>query len=175
MTCIIGIETEKGILMGCDSAAASGWDVHATRLKKVFRRGEFLIGYTASFRMGQLLQYKLNVGPQGSEQDDLEYLATTFIDAVRECLKNGGFAKVENERQEGGQFLVGYRGRLYEVDSDFQVNSSQDGYMAIGCGAPYALGNLYSNKGNMLTALEAAEHFSNGVRRPFYTRGLNDE
>ena len=32
--------------------------------KKVFHNGEFIMGFTDSFRMGQLLQYKLQIPPQ---------------------------------------------------------------------------------------------------------------
>ena len=142
MTCIVGLETNKGVMIGADSASVGGLDIEATRLKKVFRRGEFIIGYTTSFRMGQLLQYKLSVEKQKKKQKDLEYLATTFIDAVRECLKVGGFRKVENEQEEGGNFLVGYKDKLYTVWGDFQVNSSTNGFNVVGCGYAYALGNL---------------------------------
>ena len=59
MTCIVGLETPNGIMMGCDSAAVGGGNIFTTRLKKVFKRGKFLIGYSTSFRMGQVIQYKL--------------------------------------------------------------------------------------------------------------------
>lgn len=181
MTCIVGLETPDGVWMGGDSAAAEGWNIYTSRLLKVFRRGQFLIGYTTSFRMGQLLQYRLSVEPQARGQTDLEYMATTFVDAVRDCLKSGGFAKVENEQWEGGQFLVGYRTELYIVDSDFQVNSSDDTYTAIGCGANVALGALWTGmwfnerldpEQRIKKALEAAGHFSNGVREPYFVEFL---
>lgn len=183
MTCIVGLETRDGVLMAGDSAAVGNNDRYATRLTKVFRRGEFLIGYTTSYRMGQLLQYRLLVDPQADEQTDLEYMATTFIDAVRTCLKEGGFAKVENAQEEGGSFLVGYKGKLYEVASDFQVNSSRYGYMAIGSGADVALGSMWTSLrliGDreakpdvvVISALEAAEHFNNCVYPPYYTEFL---
>lgn len=180
MTCIVGLETKSGVLIGGDSAAANGWEIDTTRLKKVFRNGKFLIGYTTSFRMGQLLQYKLSVKPQKKKQSDLEYLATTFIDAVRKCLKDGGFKKVENEQEKGGQFLVGYKGILYIVDSDFQVNSSIDGFMAVGCGSDFALGSLWdtrnlSPKKRVRQALKAAGHFSNGVCGPYYIEIVRNE
>lgn len=174
MTCIVGLETENGVMIGSDSAAVTdGWGINASCLKKVFGHGEFLIGYTSSFRMGQLLQYKLSIKPQTNKQSNLEYLATMFIDSVRKCLKEGGFSKVENEQEEGGQFLVGYRKKLYRVDADFQVNSHIDSYMAIGCGACFALGSLWTSKDlppekRVRQALEAAGHFSSGVCEPYY-------
>ena len=173
MTCIIGLETPDGVIMGGDSGSSNGYDHSATRLKKVFRRGSFLIGYTTSFRMGQILQYNLDVARQTKKQDDLEYLATSFIDAVRDCLKAGGFKKVENEQESGGTFLVGYKGKVYQVNADFQVNSSRDGFSAVGCGEDFAKGAMFCNdtlspRKRIKKALKAAEHFSNGVYGPYH-------
>lgn len=180
MTCIVGLESGGKVYMGGDSASASGWDISATRLKKVFKRNGFLIGYTTSFRMGQLLQHSLEVRLQKGDEDDLQYMVTVFIEAVRKCLKDGGFAKVENEREEGGLFLVGYRGTLYEVHSDFQVNSYRDGFAAVGCGDNFAFGNLWATEGlepedRIMKALEAAGHFSGGVCPPYYVECLEGE
>ena len=94
------------------------------------------------------------------------------MDAVRECLRDGGFIKTSDGVEEGGQFLLGYRGRLFEVDSDFQVGESVDGTAAVGCGAEVALGSLYTSRGmapedRILNALLAAEFYAPGVRGPF--------
>ena len=178
MTCIVGLEAEGGVLIGGDSAAADGWNIHATRLEKVFQVNQFLIGYTSSFRMGQLLQYKLSVEQRKHNKSNLEYLAITFIDSVRECLGAGGFRQVENGQESGGKFLVGYEGVLYVVDNDFHVNSSIDGFTAIGCGANFALGNLLATNKEMPAvkrvelALAAAGHFSNGVCAPYKVKFL---
>lgn len=178
MTCIVGLEADGKVYMGCDSSSASGWDMTVTRLRKVFGRNDFLIGYTTSFRMGQLLEHQLAVELQKDNQEDLAYMITIFIEAVRQCLKDGGFTKVENAQEEGGTFLVGYGGILYCVQSDFQVNSNVYGLDAVGCGAKYALGSLWATralsdpKERVLKALEAAGQFSNGVCAPYYVEYL---
>lgn len=181
MTCIVGIETKDGVWMGGDSAAVGNLDMYRTKLRKVFQNGPFLIGYTSSFRMGQLLQYHLQIGLQQDDQKNIAYLITKFIPAVRECLREGGYMWLENNRETGGSFLVGYRGKIYEVASDFQVNSSQDGFMAIGCGDDYALGSLRTSKyiptsaeWRLQKALEVAAHFSGGVCAPFYVLGMEN-
>lgn len=183
MTVIVGLEWEGRIYMGADSASVAGMEGFSTRLRKVFRRGPLLIGYTTSFRMGQLLQYRLDVPPHPEGMDAFEYLATYLVDAVRACLKDGGYARVESGVEQGGQFLIGYRGKLYQVDSDFQVNSNQEEFAVVGAGAPYALGVLYERIFDMeflklepeklvLSALRAAEHFCIGVRAPHYVEVL---
>ena len=171
MTCIIGLVSDGKVYMGGDSAGASGWLVRAVRSPKVFEVGPFIIGYTTSFRMGEILQYHLSVQPQNGESDH-EYMVCQFVEAVRATLKEHGFAKVENNVEEGGTFLVGYHGHLYSVDGDFQMTEHTDGYDACGCGQGFALGAMMALEGlspkkRIRRALKIAAHFSGGVAGPF--------
>lgn len=182
MTCIVGFEVSDGVVMGGDSAAVDGYNIQKTRLRKVFSLGSFLIGYTTSFRMGQLLEFNLEFEKLIEGKSGVEFMVTSFIPSVRKCLSEGGFTKIENSVEESGQFLVGFRGILYMIDSDFQVNSYEDGFAAIGSGAKYALGSLYSSSYSDLSpeerveeALKAASHFSVGVTAPFYIEKLHNE
>ena len=172
MTCIVGLEHDGKVYMGADSASVGGWEVKKTRLSKVFKNNGFLIGYTTSFRMGQILQHHLNVRPQKPDETDEYYMVCVFAEDVRECLKEKGFSKIENNQEEGGTFLVGYKGVLYEVDNDFQVNSFTIKYNAAGCGAQYALGamaalNDCEPEQRIERALEIASFFSGAVSYPF--------
>lgn len=172
MTCIVGLVDAGRVYIGGDSAGCSGWDLTVRADTKVFRNGQFLFGFTDSFRMGQLLRYALHPPERGEDETPYGFMVTTFIDAVRDCLAAGGVARKENGVESGGSFLVGYQGRLYCVQSDYQVAQSEDEFASVGCGSQVALGALYANRGNpaeerIRQALEAAERFSNGVRAPF--------
>ena len=117
------------------------------------------------------LRYSLNIGEPDTWDVD-RFMATTFINAVRDCLREGGWMGMEDNRELGGTFLVGIRDRLYVVDSDFQVGYTADGYDSVGCGRELALGSLYSTEGvppamRLTAALGAASRFSTGVRGPF--------
>jgi ATP-dependent protease HslVU (ClpYQ) peptidase subunit len=176
MTCIVGLVTESGVLMGSDSAAVSGWEVRATRTAKLFRKGEFLIGYTTSFRMGQMIRYQSNFELQGDESDE-EYMVCKFIETVRSVFNEFGFMKTDDGREEGGTFLVGYRGHLYEVHSDLQAIELEDGMGACGCGKGFALGAMKALENvvpaeRITKALETAAYFSGGVMRPFHVMEL---
>lgn len=177
MTCIVALEHKGKVYMGGDSAAVSNRDTRIIEGKKVFKLGPFLIGYTDSFRMGQLLQYNLVVEDQKYAQieDDEEYLIKVFIPAVRKCLKDGGYVEINNNVESGGSFLVGYKGKVYVVQSDFLLLRYKDEYNAIGCGDRYALGSLATTffleddpEKRLDMALETASKFSNGVDAPFY-------
>ncbi len=134
-----------------------------------------IFGFTSSFRMGQILRYSLSCPEQlASETDDYKFMCTMFIDAVRQCLKTGGYAKVKDGEDHGGEFLVGYRGKLYHVHGDFQVGRSVRTFDACGCGEDYALGALWAGdvgqppEERIRRALVAAANFSAGVAPPFF-------
>jgi hypothetical protein len=172
MTVIVGLVDRGGVYIGGDSAGISGLNLAVRADTKVFCRGPYLFGFTTSFRMGQLIRFSLD--PPSPARGLDRFMATTFIDAVRNCLKAGGWARRENDREEGGTFLVGVRGRLFTVEDDYQVGQAADGFAAVGCGDQVALGALYATARNGMkprrrvkTALAAAERFSAGVRAPF--------
>lgn len=181
MTCIVGIAEKGSVYLGGDSAGVGRYDLTVRADRKVFRNGDFIMGFTSSFRMGQLLAYSLAPPQRFPERDIHSFMVTDFVDAVRQCLKAGGYAEKRNESESGGTFLVGYAGRLFTIYDDYQVAESVDGFAACGCGDEVALGSLYTTQGaspahRLKVALEAAERLSAGVRGPFFyeTLAAND-
>lgn len=177
MTCVVGMIKNGTVYIGADSAGSSTWDIRDRADKKVFINGPMIFGFTSSFRMGQLLRHKLVIPNHPKDKDLYAYMVTDFIDAVRTCLKDGGYMHVSDSRETGGQFLVGYRGRLFYVDSDLQVGEHREKFDSVGCGSSYALGALAASTlpdpfKRLRKALEVSERFSNGVRGPFYFEQL---
>ncbi|MFI5938311.1 hypothetical protein [Actinoplanes sp. NPDC051494] len=172
MTAVVGLVDGGRVYIGGDSAGVSGLSLTVRADAKVFRKDRYLFGFTSSFRMGQLLRYSLALPAPAGDLD--AFMSTTFVDALRECLKAGGWATKDNEREEGGTFLVGVKGKLFTLYDDYQVAQAADSYAAVGCGDQIALGALYATAGlglkpkiRVLRALCAAERFSAGVRAPF--------
>lgn len=167
--------------MGGDSAGVnSSLSLSVRADQKVFVKDDFIMGFTSSFRMGQLLQYKLQVSPRPESLDVFEYMVTSFVEAVRKCLKDGGFAEKKDDQEKGGTFLVGYAGRLFCIESDYQVEETTLPYAATGSGVDIALGVLFANghlkpEERIFQALEAAEEFNAGVRHPFVIKQLGDK
>lgn len=185
MTCIVGIETSDGVIIGGDSAGTGGYSQTIRADQKVWNCGEndeWVYGFTSSFRMGQLLRYTLTAPLSRYEvdRDDQEaqykWMSTDFIDAVRKCLKSGGYAKIDSGVEEGGCFLVGWRGTLYVIESDFQVGRSVDGFNAVGSGQDLALGALHATRQpkdmpaaeRVSMALDAAATYNAAVAEPFH-------
>ncbi len=181
MTCIVALKHEDVIYMGADSAGVGGLSLTVRNDPKIYRVGEVLFGFTTSFRMGQLLGYSFRMPLRDPVITVEKFMVTDFIDAVRTCLKNGGYAKKDNEVEHGGTFLVAYNKRLFYIDSDYQVGEAKLPFDACGCGQDLALGSLYSTskaspaippRERIQLALEAAERFSVGVRGPFLIEEL---
>lgn len=174
MTCIAGLVHDGRVYIGADSAGVSGLDLNVRRDLKVCVKGEFAFGFTTSFRMGQLIQYAFEPPKRHPEKDLMAYMVTDFVDALRNCLKAGGFARKDCETEQGGSFLVGHAGRLFAIHGDYQVAEPANGYDAVGCGEGFAKGALFATAKHtpadrIATALAAAEAHSAGVRGPFHT------
>jgi ATP-dependent protease HslVU (ClpYQ) peptidase subunit len=181
MTCIVAVKHNKEIYMGGDSLG-SDTSFHKTVRNdpKVFINGEMLFGFTTSFRMGQILEYVMEAPERPEGISDMKYLVSHWIPTLIECFSDNGYrgdveATDHDETKLGGEFLLGYRGTLYQIESDFQVGIPKDQYAAAGCGQDLALGSVYTSKLCGVTdpeeiiknALSAAEKFSAGVQRPF--------
>lgn len=177
MTCIVGLEHKGKVYIGGDSAGVSGYSISTRLDEKVFVNGPFIMGFTGSFRIGQLLRYSFKPPKHPVNKDDMSYLVTDFVDAARKCYKAKGSLYKNNGDVESfkGPFLLGYKGHLYYVGSDFQIGRVADGYDCVGCGAEIASGAMYvtstmsamTPQNRIEWALRAAEHFSSGVRAPF--------
>ena len=170
MTCICGLVEKGTVYLAGDSAGVAGLSITIRADEKVFTNGPFIIGGPSSFRMIQLLRYKFDPPKQTIHQDDMQYMVTDFIDAARRCFSANGFG--DKDATSAGTFLVGYKGTLYTIQSDYQVGLTTDAFDAVGCGADLALGSLHSTTGKkpeerLKMALEAASHFNAGVHAPF--------
>lgn len=177
MTVIAGlVAPDKSIIMGGDSAGVAGLDMALVAEPKVFTNGDFLIGFTSSFRMGDLLRYAdLPTYHQEEEASSHRFMVVKFVPAIRTLLKDGGYMSVDKHREEGGTFLVGFSGSLFGIWDDLQAASSSYGMLAIGCGGQVALGAMIAMKASGMAldeslvevALKASETASAGVRSPF--------
>lgn len=179
MTAVAALVENGKVYMGGDSAGVGGYSLTVRKDTKVFINGPFIISFTSSYRMGQLLRYSFKPPTHPSHISTEEFIHTIFIDEVRHCLREGAFTQIKSNEEHGGTFLVGYKGQLYYIDGDFQVGESMYGFDAAGCGHDLCKGSLHSTgvydigpEKRLEMALEAAEAFSAGVRGPFTIMSL---
>ena len=177
MTCIVGLVHNGVTYIGGDSLGSNGYSKTVRKDKKVFKlKGtkETALGYTTSFRMGQLLMYGKDLVNERQTVNH-EYLVTEFIPAIQKLFEDGGYGTTNSGEKSAGCFLLGHKDKLYKIEPDYQVGESFLSYDTCGCGESHALGSLHSTEGLGLTpeerirkALQAASEFSVGVAPPFY-------
>jgi ATP-dependent protease HslVU (ClpYQ) peptidase subunit len=184
MTCIVGLTYEGITYIGADSLGSNTYTKTVRKDKKVFKLKDTqnaVLGYTSSFRMGQLLMYANGLIDKRDEPNiDHEYLVTRFVPNLISLFENNGYGKNNGGEKSGGTFLLGYKDKLYKIESDYQVAESAFNFDACGCGEDFALGSLHSTKDSKLSpeerilySLRASSEFSTGVQAPFYI--LNTE
>ncbi|RWN55872.1 MAG: hypothetical protein EOR99_35055 [Mesorhizobium sp.] len=158
MTCIVGLVDKGKVYIGGDSAAIDEQAIEVRANRKVFRKGDYLLGFTGSFRIGQLLEHSATLHkPEG---ELMQHMVTKLVPAVKDIA-----GKSMHE------LIVGCDGRLFKIDSSYAVAEYGD-YVAAGGGEKYALGKLHGSKGapktRILAALDAAQAHCAGVRAPFH-------
>lgn len=174
MTAIVGLVEEGRIYLGGDSACTTSV-IQRQVMPKVFHVGEMLFGYSGPVRMCQILRHAFTPPHHPDGMGVESYLATSLIDAIREIAKDKGNAYKHNEEEyTNGRFLVGYRGRLFDINADYSYLEPEAGYTCIGSGGDVALGAMYATRkmqmepyARIKLALSAASAYCNGVRGPF--------
>lgn len=167
MTCIAAIVENDHVYMGGDSCGAAGTPYTIRKDAKVFRLGECVVGYTLSFRMGQILQYRMSPPQLDGVIDLHRYFVAEWGDQLRITLESNGW-------KDGPVILIGCRGELFEIQQDFQVVHHSRPYAAVGSGEPLAEGALFVvrnepllPKAKLFLALSAAAEHCTDVKPPF--------
>ena len=172
MTCVVGYKSKDGKLyFGGDRIAVSGYHVDFRSRPKIFKNNGILLGYTTSFRMGDILEYVFNppVYNKSIASNEFEYMIQHFIPELIKCFGENNWLEKKNEVVIGGTFLVGVNDKLFYVDSDFQVGESADNYYSIGAGRDIANGAMYALRDEddaerkLTIAIEAATRHSTVV------------
>ena len=187
MTCIVGYIGDNGtIYMGADSAATGDCDLYIIKDSKVFIKGDMIIGVSGSVRTAKLVKYNFII-PKDIRDDVNEYFALDFIPELRVVLEDGGALKGEDGMESSDSWLlIGYKGRLFTIDSDFQVIETVKRYRAVGCGSDLALGCIYgledlmnaemivelSPESKIEMSLRASQAYNCHVKGPFCTLEL---
>jgi len=183
VTCVVGLVANDNVIIGADSSAVAGCErvARTSTEQKLFRRGEFLIGYTGSIRAGQVLQYRLELPEHPEGVDDTTYLYELFVPAVQRALEVNAGLKI-NDESDGWAVLFGYRKGLYYLCHDLSLCNVLT-YDAIGCGKMFASGSMYTTlttvhvgpMQRVQLALKAAAAHDIHVEAPFTIEWLVEE
>ena len=177
MTCIVGLETENGVIIAVDSGRVNASGRATTcDINKIFKKGEIVFAYSGSFKIGQLIEDYLKLPKRSKSISDIEYLRKYVLAEITAIL----YANDVVIRSEEGtpvipsKFMLGYRKKLYCIDFDLHLTSSSFGMEAIGMGEDTALGALTildkvksDPKNRVMLAIRAAQKFYPSICEPF--------
>lgn len=173
MTCIIGIETPEGSLLAGDRYV--GAVTHRQRLgyPKLTEVGPVSLGGAGLLRPLDVVSR--NFKPDASWTPD--DFARCVPELFRELLQEHGCLSSEDGKDiTDTSFVMLFKGKVYGLDSYFDLYTVNGSIICIGSGCDFALGALYAlppaitlaqARANAEVALRAASHWSNTVLPPY--------
>ncbi len=141
MSTVVGLKMRDDIWIGCDSRASNDeGECRPIIAKKLFRNGDYLVGFIGSVRSGQVTRPEQFKAPK-----DINDWPDALIEqhGKKGCLitSSGSTSIIECN------YIIGdtKTNKLYEILSDLQLNEVEK-MTAIGSGSPYAYGSLFSTQ-----------------------------
>jgi ATP-dependent protease HslVU (ClpYQ) peptidase subunit len=165
MTCVVAVTDGKKVVIGADSAFSREDSVIVTDFPpKAWRVGSWILGFCGD--MSHICKCKEEL------RDESWKTVGELLESVRDIAGKGA----------SFDLVAGKEGKLYSAESCGAWYRIQDrragrkivkGAYAVGSGAQYALGSLYSTFGmksdveRIKLALNASVYYTSGVRPPF--------
>ncbi len=154
-----------------DSALSSGDHIFITRDAKVFLRDEIVLGFCGSLRFGELLALT-TLPRRPTQRGDVDlWVRRDFCRALQQAAKDRDFTLGEGTDADDSEGIIGIGGVIYCISPGAVAYRVGADYAAIGSGAAWAEGSLYSSSGKpkarLTKALEATEAHCASVRRPW--------
>lgn len=140
MTCIIAFHHNDRVVLAGDKIAVSGCQKTISQQPKVFHNGDFMIGYTSSFRMGQILKFKWQPPKIKKGQTAENYLHTDTIDSIRKVFEDNWF--LDKTKNGWGTFIICYENKIFQISDDLGVIENVEHIESCGCGRELARGAL---------------------------------
>ena len=168
MTCIAVLKTENTIWMAGDRGASDEDTILPLTAPKVFKIGQYLIGYAGSMD-GERIRH--NFKPPVPKTKDIEkFMYTEFLVALRNFYE-AWWVDVSKDSDFG--MIICVNGQMYEHNAvDMSLTTYNADYLTMGSGSQIALGALYatSNQKNgkrrVQLAVEAAIKYSTSCIGP---------
>jgi ATP-dependent protease HslVU (ClpYQ) peptidase subunit len=164
MTCIVVLNQDGYMYMAGERAVSNEDVVNLLSTPKIFKQGEYLIGF-AGHMSGMRLMNSFNPPqPKGLKDKALDlFMNTTFLDYATT------FYTEHNIRTDNLDLLIAVGNRIYEHSTDnMSLYTYAEPYASIGSGSAYAMGSLFSSTAELSggdrvrLALKAAIKYSPG-------------
>jgi len=194
MSTIIGITNKHGACIAADGRISSiDQDGYTTQINtlpknqtKVIKNNGWIIGTSGDLRAINLLQHAHKPTKPPTHNNIEKHIITKFIPELRNTFDTHGYSLPQREQsthvaEHSSTILIAAKGQIFCIDGDYSVLTEQLGIYAIGSGAQYALGHLYTLRHTIpnlklghleqtcIGALETAAHWDPHTGPPYTT------
>ena len=110
---------------------------------KIVEIGEYLLGITGDARPGDILAYNWNP-PAYNGDDKIAFMGKKIIPSMIRAFESHGYDWAKQANDEGFDYIIAFDGSLFHIACDMSFLVNDAGRYALGSGAQFALGYLYS-------------------------------
>jgi ATP-dependent protease HslVU (ClpYQ) peptidase subunit len=139
MTCIIAYKNKKGnVVLAGDKMGSNGYTHSTVKEPKVFKKGnsgEFMFGWSGSFRMAQILNHLWVAPKRKVDQGHTDYIYSDVIPSFIKTFDDNRFGK-DNVY---GFFIMVFEGHIYEVQENMSILERERNTVSVGSGQDYAV------------------------------------
>ncbi len=181
MSVAVGLVEDGKVWIGTDSALADASSCTPHLNTKLFKKGEVLIGMTGCARSFDVIAHMFRAPAHTAHMSVDRYMRAAFVPELRQSTIDLKYSEDHKEGVNGHDFrvLVGYQGRLFQINGWFAVLETSYGFDSIGSGSLFSLGVLHDLRNSdwgasnqIRRAMEAAEFFDPYVKRPFHIKSI---
>jgi len=161
MTCVVGFAAANNVFLASDSGFSDNSSSTASKSKKIFHKGSYIIGYAGLAGIGQHVCHNFNSVDLSKINND-NFMETEFIPSLRTFLDDTAPSSYSEKMSEENStdFIVGVNGRLFEITTyDFQC--SEYDFSAIGSGSLVAMGYVRAHRdGSSYLSEESSKYWT---------------
>lgn len=131
----MGIKTDKGIYLGCESLVFDDYTLTNYDYSKIFSVGEIVFGVSGSCRISQSIEYNLYIPERGEFETDEEFLIKKLSNSLRLTLREFGCLNQINptiDIMDNCNLILVYRNEIYLVTDNFSILKPQKEELCIG-------------------------------------------
>lgn len=161
MTTLAAIQGEGWAVVGFDSRVTEENRIYHLPKdnSKIVKNGPYFLGAAGDMRAINLLAhaFKPPVPHDNEVGEKLDrFITSKFVPALKTCFEHNGYGK---DGEQDSFIMVVVNATIYELGANYEWARDTRGIYALGSGAPYALGSMFSElngKNKTLTSAKAA-------------------
>lgn len=140
MTLIIAYVDAKRSYIASDTLGSNGYSSAIYKNKKIFRKGDMLVGGSGSYKQLQLLEKNFVAPAHTEDLTSDEYMYGPFVSELISFLKASSCLKESEGRlsNQDGDFIFVYDRSIYYFQSDLSFMEPSINFETTGSGGMYA-------------------------------------